>query len=484
MASRTLPLSPAADRWLYGSVLAAILVAVAAGAAMGRGASGLNAMLLVAPVAAIGLVAGLRRPEWLFYALIGLVFLLGVVDPAALSESFLSFGVGGLLVLSLALRWATRRQIIVVEGQSALWAILFAGWAILPALLSPQFGLVRIYWLVVVLFLLTPTFIQTSDQLRWFAWVVVIGSLLASVVALWQQGAILVQLGTLDPVAIYRGVNRETLLDSGGVLSTRLIKAIPFVMVLLPSVRGQVRSRAILFATLGLVLLVTVLTFSNNGYLGIAFTFLLLAFLLPRRRDRVVAIVVLVAGYMLVSAFSLDDRVTAQIDVIASGENYLLWGSDRGLKFYMAWQSILASPWLGYGPAQAGTVLPNFVPLEFLRRGSNSEFAVPHNMLLSLWVDLGALGVVFFLGLYGSICIRLWQAVKRIGRNGRSLDEMIGYGILIALIVYFVQGMLISIHTEKLMWMLMGSGAAYIRLAGQDAFSAAMMHKDAGAHVS
>ena len=138
----------------------------------------------------------------------------------------------------------------------------------------------------------------------------------------------------------------------------------------------------------------------------------------------------------------------------------------------MAWQSILASPWLGYGPGQAGNVLPNFVPFEYLNWGRNGEFTVPHNMLLSIWVELGVAGLFLFLGLYGSVCVRLWRATRRLGSGGgRSLYEMIGYGILITLIVFFIQGMFISIQTEKLMWILLGSGVAFVRLVDKGVFS-------------
>ena len=456
--------------WLF--ILMALAFAVLTGGVLGLENESLRAGILAAPVAAVALVVGLRRPEWLFYALIGLVFLLGVSEGALLSETVLYLGVGGLLLLSLALRRVTHRERIAIDGQSAMWAALFAAWAIIPALRSPQFTLIRVYWLVVILFFIPPIFIKTPKQLLTFIWVILLVSAMASAILLWEQLNLLLRTGFSNFMDLYRGLDSETALDAGGILSVRLSKALPLALALFFAGGLSSRPRAALTVIAALVLGASVLTVSSNGLVGVFITVFLLSFLLPKRRDRIVVTLLLIGGLLLANSLALDVRLVQQVELIASGEDFFRGGSTRGLKFYMAWQSILASPWLGYGPGQAGNVLPNFVPFEYLNWGRNGEFTVPHNMLLSIWVELGVAGLFLFLGLYGSVCVRLWRATRRLGSGGgRSLYEMIGYGILITLIVFFIQGMFISIQTEKLMWILLGSGVAFVRLVDKGVFS-------------
>lgn len=458
--------------WLHIFVIA---LAIGIGALIGT--EFVEKTIIVATVTVAVLILTVIRvesayPNAVFYILIGSVYVLGVVN-SPIDESMIYIGISGILLVFLLVSLLTREINLNIDAQSAVWALALASWAIIPALLSPSFVLIRVYWFVAILFIFIPTFIQSSQQLRLFIWNLVVWTTIASIMALFAQIQVLINLGNFDVSLMYRAIDQESMmiLDDGAILASRLTKSIPFVVVFLFSSHLRFVPRVFLIVILLLIVIVSVLFFSNNVLIGLFLTFLLSVFLMPLgKRQKAIVMSALIAALMLFGWLGLDTRLVEQVELVASGENFFLWGSTRGLKFYMAWQSILASPWLGYGPAQAGNVLPNFVPLEFLGRGSNAEFAVPHNMLLSLWVDLGVLGVVFFLGLYGSICVRLWQAAKRVGRDGRSLDEMIGYGILIALIVYFVQGMFISIQVEKLMWILLGSGIAFIRLAERGAF--------------
>lgn len=147
------------------------------------------------------------------------------------------------------------------------------------------------------------------------------------------------------------------------------------------------------------------LTGSRGAWIALLSGLLVMGALLARPRlstvlkgAAVLAIVtlmlLLVPREFLLSRFDFNDWSTQQ----------------RLLLLFTAWQGILQSPITGYGPGSFAHVLEAIAPAALV-----DDVAMPHNMILHVWFELGFLAVVGFcalIGLYYFAAIRSYLQTR------------------------------------------------------------------------
>ncbi len=169
-----------------------------------------------------------------------------------------------------------------------------------------------------------------------------------------------------------------------------------------------------------LLLLADLLTFSRGGYIGLLGASFIFLFFLPSKTWPGKLLLLFMAFFPLffwfgmpiferfVSAFTLADA--------SSTDRLLLWQT--------AWDTWLTHPLFGVG-------LGNYA--EWIHPGVGATLPYyAHNLYLDVIVEIGVVGLIFFLGLIGYAVQRVWQEARSGG---------IALGVLAALVLYLTHSL-------------------------------------------
>jgi len=457
--------------WLVlgGSLLAALVIG--AGVALFEGISHLF-LFGALSVVAISLLA-LRYELLPFYLLIAILPLETVLAVEGLSTSLLIVP-GGLAVFALLQQLALGRTELVFQRRAFVLALLLGMLATMSAMhaggLTAVLTQARRYWLVIILFFLSQNLLREKQHLVELGWLMAITlGLLGAYVFLEQAQNYLNVNSPLDVAQLH-----ENVLDVGtkaGTAAMQLTKATPFAFFLVLSETKRRPSRRFV---LGLCLVLSVLgalaTLSINGLFALGITVMLIFLSVKDRaqRTRLALLGVVLIGVALVSP--LGERLGDQRLALAE-KDPIYWGTNRGLTWYTGLHAIGQEPWLGHGPGPEGVTaasLPH-VPLDMLKRmiASGEMTFIPHNIFLSVGAELGIPGLVTFLALLAVVVMPMWRAVHhpRASLEGTKALYM-GQAILVAIVALLAQGLALSLHLDKYLWLLLGAGVAFTRICG------------------
>jgi O-antigen ligase len=204
--------------------------------------------------------------------------------------------------------------------------------------------------------------------------------------------------------------------------------------------------RLFLLASMAMVVLALVLTFSRGAFLGFAVVNVL--FLISRRR-----IISLLAGGMVLTGLVMM-MPEAVFDRIMTG-----W--DSGLNAVSAgrvdtiWLPLLpevwASPLFGHG---LGSILWSHA----MRAGSILQVTHPHNAYLQALLDIGLIGLL----LLAAYFLHVWKGFRRLSRNlqlepgRRGFYEGAAVGLLAFLISGFAGSSLLPVPEQCFLWLAIG----------------------------
>jgi len=329
-------------------------------------------------------------------------------DPVVQLIWALLYGIAGFLVLR------RRREILPLLRENGLllaltaFACLSILWSAFPEMTARR-GLALLGTTLVGFYL--GVRLQPRELLRLLAWVLGIATVLSPVVVL-----LLPQFGIQsDPWAppAWRGIfghknifGRAMLLacavwlslalDSGGLrkgIALAFLGASVIFLLLSRSVTSAVVLVTVL-AALPVVLLVKrdrLLVLSLASFL-LGMTILTLA---------------VIVGYQ---GYSLVER--ALTDYL--GRNLTLTG--RSVIWALVWQAVQRAPWLGYG--YSAFWLGDLGPSQIVARSLGANVAHAHNGFLGLWLELGLVGLLLFLGVLVHLGIRIIRWIQSGAEGG------------------------------------------------------------------
>jgi len=206
------------------------------------------------------------------------------------------------------------------------------------------------------------------------------------------------------------------------------------------------RLRMLLLASMGMVVLALLLTFSRGAFLG--FVVVNVLYLISRRR-----IISLLAGGMVLAGLVLllPDAV---FDRIATG-----W--DGGLNAISAgrvdtiWLPLLPELW---SSPLFGNGLGSILWSKAMRAGSILQVTHPHNAYLQVLLDMGFLGLL----LVGAYFTHVWKKFRALSRNQaldplrRGFYEGAAVGLLAFLISAVAGSSLLPVSEQCFLWLAIG----------------------------
>jgi len=205
------------------------------------------------------------------------------------------------------------------------------------------------------------------------------------------------------------------------------------------------------------LVIVTLLTSSRGGLFGLVAILAVLALIPLRRpqdgksRNRIVLPVLgLVCAFMLVWSYLPSETRDRLSTVLNLGSDYNLDTSDRTGRSAI-WQrsfaAVLERP-IGYGA--------DVFPMVDLRAGGT--FKAAHNSYLQVLVELGFLGLLFFVRMY-VLCWRELQKVRKrllAAASSEEHDQLLVFArmLQVALVGNAVSGFFLSMAYTALLWVL------------------------------
>ena len=430
-----------------------------------------TALLASAPVAAflIGRLAA-RDPRMAVAALVGLLLLALAflnLTLALIIFILLTFfehlpNVGGDVTLvkafgtMMALTWVA----LAVDRSSGVRllpreapllsaaAIAFIGWSMLSITWASDVGEATSNALrllqVVVLFFVTFSAIREPRHLRLAVWAFCTGVFLTTAYGLAEGLAVgddrLIG-GLLDPNFLAAVVAAAIVLALFLAFTTRdtpaRLLALGFVAVYLP---------AFFF------------TQSRGGIVALGVAFVVAPFFAGPLRGRVVATILIVSAvtltyYTVIAPAATRNRIS---DISASGS------AGRVDEWRVAFEVVKDHPVNGVGLGNFRVVEPRYLTatVDFLRIDRLLDQPQTHNTYLQAWSELGTVGLATLLTLLAATLLTGLRGVREIARRGDTDTELLGRGLLIALIALLAAYAFLPALDEKQLWLLLGLTAS------------------------
>jgi O-antigen ligase len=207
------------------------------------------------------------------------------------------------------------------------------------------------------------------------------------------------------------------------------------------------RSRTALFA--GTIALGLVLTGSRAAWAG-ALAGLCALWLAAFRPRASVLIASAAAIALLAGAVLLAPR-----ELVLGRLNLDDWSTQQRLLILLtAWDGIVRSPLLGWGPGAFEHMLPAIA-----RQGLIDDVTMPHNLLLHIWFELGLAALICFTILAG---LAIWS-LFRASRRTRDLRVAGLLGGIVAMLVAAQFGTLFVRGAQETFILLVALSAAHLR---------------------
>jgi putative inorganic carbon (HCO3(-)) transporter len=403
-----------------------------------------------------------------FYLLMAALPLEAIITIEGLSTSLLIVP-GGLAIFAWLQQLALRRTTLVAERRATALAVLVGILATMSAMNAGGITAVlteaRRYWLVIILFFLAQNLLREKRHFVEFGWVMTISLGLVGALVLFDQVQAYLQSGApLEASQLH-----DNILDIGakaGEVAMQLTKGIPFAFYLgLTDTESRRTHRYLLVLCAILMILGAFSTLSINGFLGLGITIALMVLAIknPTQRMRLAFLGMAIIGIALISP--LGGRLNEQRLALAE-KDPIYWGTNRGLTWYGGLQAIRQEPWLGNGPGSDGVTAAAwpYIPFDMLKRmvTNGTTTFIPHNIFLSVGAELGVPGLLAFLALLASVMLPMRHEIRRRWSGSKDTRTVyMGQAILIGLVALLTQGMALSVHLDKYLWLLLGAGVAF-----------------------
>lgn len=372
-----------------------------------------------------------------FWAAIGLTVILlfspqayfPVLEPLRPAMFVAVIGIGAYLVdrFVYGAPMFMRAKELWLIGALVAWAIVTMPFSISPGgsvdfLSGYYLKTLAIFWLV------SHTAV-TMPRLRQIAWCLSIMAIGLAVLTLYNyaSGAFIDQGGNRDRVI----GNEGALTKNPNDLALMLNVIIPLTMALLLS-SERPALRVTLLGMLAMECFTVILTFSRAGFLTLGAIFLVYAWKLRRRAERVWVYGILILALMCVPLLpsSYLDRMSTIVHTEADSTGS---AGERWTDMTIAARQIISSPITGVGVGM------NVLAMKEARGG---DWRPVHNVFLELALDLGVTGALVFIWLLFS-CIQTTVQVQRQASQAPELKTLafLAEGIQISLLGFALAAM-------------------------------------------
>jgi len=385
---------------------------------------GLCALLLVA--------VGLRRPWYVLYAAIFLIFIPDGLLPSNI-QSYLNRGMTVFVFAVWAFDLFVSKKKVYLPLPS-VFMVAFLAWAIISMTWAQDFSesltILQSYILRFLLFLfLTVNLIDTRKKLNGLMNTLAsIGFLLA------LTGIAEVFVSGYTPGTRFKvlGMNENAV---GILLLISLLGVLWWASQ--PSAKFSTLKKLIGVLYIIFAILLIVMTGSRGSAISMIATLCLLLFWKSTRLWGLVALVIVLLGIVAAPSlfFTIIDRFSS---AGYSGDTTL---GGREALWQAAWLMIQDHPLQGVGIGNAYLQMRNYfsdssiqtylMPLQVW----NSESVPPHNPVLTIWADVGAIGLTLYLGI---LVTAIYSFIRSYWRNRHTSLQMY-YGLMIAVFIgYFL----------------------------------------------
>lgn len=429
------------------------------------------AAALAAPIGAIAVIS----PAAAVAAVVSLVFVAAcIIDLAAGLAMFVTItffvlipGLGTSFVsvvklagVALLLALGRKRGLpSLLHDHPALASVAVAlgAWAFASALWAPDVTRARgrafTLALGLVLVFIVYGVIREAKHARWLVRGYIAGAVLSALV-----GLVVTAPGGTDAARLSGGIGDPN------ELALVLVPGLALAFFAIPGSAGELE-RWLLTASAAAMAIALFQTGSRGGLVALATSFAAGLILGGRRRPHVLTALLSIAAlsvtyFTLAAPAELSGRV---LHFTAGG------GSGRTDLWEIARQVARDHPVAGIGIGNFETVeaayasrTTNLPAVEIVIDNPH----VVHNSYLELLAETGAVGLALFVAFVGGALTLGWRAVRAFARTGQEDLELIGRGLMVALLGMLAASIFLSAEYEKQLWLLLGFAAALTTLAG------------------
>ncbi len=416
-------------------------------------------------------IAGMRVERVPFYCLVAVLPLQTILKSEAMATSLLIIP-GAVAIFAWAGQLLLRRQPILFDRRTAILLILLGMWVMFSAIRAGGIGAVfvqaRPFWLVVILFLLTQNVLREERHLAELGWILIVSLTFTAIYVIFEQvRTFLAAGGSLSATELHLA---DLALGDINTTAMQISMGIPWAIYFMWMIRGTGH-----LAGYGLVLAIGILsvgvlsTLSMGAFVGLCAILFMTIPLLKSRAQRVRLALLAIVLLAVALASPLSQRLDEQLGAIQEQEPSQ-WFSARVFVWQVSLQAISRATMTGYGPGTESTfeATREYLPAEVIQwqlRTGRLPGTVPHNLFLSVVMEFGIPGLLLFLAFLTSVLWPLWRAIRRQWQMPEVRPSLYaGLAILVSLIAFLVQGMALSVHLDKYLWLLLGAGAAFTRI--------------------
>lgn len=417
------------------------------------------------------------RPFWAFSVLILLGLTVWFSSIQIMEGVSLMIGVGGVFLMVWLLRLLTRNAnfVFIKEFWYLVGLAITIGISTIynwggPAGFTPVFTYIQLLLLVV----LVVNFADNPERLKQMGQIFIIASaLMMALIFLDHWGLLPAGLVKDETGAMYFGGRYQVFSRTGGIFgdpnfaALQLTIALPFILEYWPG-STTIQKGLYFIVSVGILFAIS-FTVSLTGLVGVA-AMLLVKTLIVRKQNFIVRLIQIILIAIITIWLAVNylpdyylDRIMMnlqQLDLLLQTHDqnlFLQIGTTRGDAWLAAVRTILHSPIIGNGPGNSIYLNPANSILRY-----SQPYLAAHNILLSVVSDLGLMGIFTFIGL---LVIAVWS-VSPVKLNLQVTKDLrtSRNAVFIALLACVLQGLALDLHTQKLLWILIGMALIYKRL--------------------
>lgn len=433
------------DRWL--STVVIVLAATVGGAAVGGFSLLAFEVVLAVLIGAAALFLSIRNERFPMYLLISMLALAELLKVDIIPSTLLILP-GGLAIISLLAAIFLRRSKVFVRSPILLFAVLLGIWASIATAWVGSLSESRPYWLVIILLFLVPNLLTRLEHLLRAAWCFLLPLGILGVYVFLDRISVFLTSQEIDLEKLHLA---PLVIGDRNTAGMWLTLGLPFVYYLYGYYKNEPRKRFWLLLAGGGMLAGAVATLSIGVAIGLVVMFAMIVWLQPGVTARLRLLVLAGLVTFLIFSGPLSQRLQ-MLNLTTLDES---WGSNRGELWSAGYHTILDHPVFGIGldPARRSAMML-YIQSWFIQQWyAAGVLVVPHNILLSVGVDIGLPGLVLYLAMLGAVFLLLWNLRRRLA--GRPSLQVFANILLVAIMTGWAQGMGLSVHLDKMTWFLM-----------------------------
>ncbi|MBI1318275.1 MAG: hypothetical protein GC168_04890 [Candidatus Hydrogenedens sp.] len=369
----------------------------------------------------------------------------------------------------------------LASSRAMVLLLCFVVWALFGTILSEHFLVLLPNWARLLfrfaLFVLAVNLLNTPKRVHGYIAVIVVCSLIMSLSAVAQYALPQLQTSALGGISGHDAayVDQESLQGEAAVrvsgqaghsnwLAFFILLVIPLALYWLHTTKDK-RIKGLVLATLGLMLVSLVLTFTRTGLvIGVV-----LALMLAGRRFVLITplrIFTALLGLVLIWVIVLPD---AYKERVLSPKQYT---QSRSVQSRMELQEtagryFLENPVFGLGPGGFGMDYvyersDTATNMYYMVRYSNWNpiFIGTHNWYLQLLCDYGLMGFIFFMCFFYVMFRNLQTHDEKMRRLGDRQGEQLTTSLLISLIAMLLMGVFLHALYQQIWWIIAAAAVA------------------------